>query len=472
MILFTGLRDFTIRNLLESSFAEYATKQNLRLRGLIYEASYEAYAPLLASRLNMPTEPQLLNSYREIEKHGTRLDQLEQRSRFARFGLGKSKAHVTFRRKALERQKASISEKTRFELKLIRGSADHLMGNHKNFNRAFLKSLDSLQQKFAPGYTEHLRQLNPKLVVSCSPDAMYDLVWITAAKKLGIPTAAWLRSWDNVSTKINILPDFDHYILWSDWLKQDLDKYYPEYAHANKVVTGSLQFDNHRKRENLIPREAFFEMMGLDPGKPFILYSVGGIHICPHEIHIIRFIQETLSRMDVAERPQLLVRMHPYIWKTEQDFISKLPSDTATWPRRADLHLFSGSDNDQLMREYKMLVSSLYYQSLQINIASTMTLDSLVFDKPVINIAFDAVPVSYWAKVKHYYQYDHYKVVSESGAVEIIYDQHKLESAIKHALKYPQEKSAFRKKLLNLEAGPMDGLAGERMASFLTAFNS
>jgi hypothetical protein len=471
MILFTGLRDFTIRNLIESSFAEYAVQQKLDLHGFIYQTSYDAYAPLLASSINMKCESQDIHSYAEIEKRATNLAAIEEKSRFARFGTGKSKAHVTYKRKILEKQKSSSFEKLKFEVKLIRGTLEHLTGKHQRYNKKFLDELNKLQQQLAPQYAEKLKQLNPALVVSCSPESTFDLVWIMAAKSLGIPTAAWLRSWDNVSTKINILPDFDHYILWSEWLKQDLDKYYPEYKTRNKVITGSLQFDNHLKKENIIPKDEFYNLMGLDINKPFILYAVGGAHICPHEIHIIKFIYQTLQQIEESERPQLLVRMHPYIWKTEPDFVNQLPTEVATWPSRKDAQLFAGSSNDQLLKEYKILISSLFYQAVQINIASTMTLDSAIFDKPVINVGFDATSVGYWAQVKHYYRYDHYIPVTDSGAVDVVYNENELKKSILEALHHPEKKQINRKQLVELESGPMDGAAGKRMVDFLTQFN-
>jgi hypothetical protein len=45
---------------------------------------------------------------------------------------------------------------------------------------------------------------------------------VLAAKSLGIPTATFIFSWDNLTSKGRISAPFDHYLVWSDLMKREL----------------------------------------------------------------------------------------------------------------------------------------------------------------------------------------------------------------------------------------------------------
>lgn len=78
-------------------------------------------------------------------------------------------------------------------------------------------------------FEEMFRELRPDLVFNCShihgPQA--DLP-MRAAHHLKIPTAAFIFSWDNLTTRSRIFIPYDFYLMWNEGMKTQLLEQYPE----------------------------------------------------------------------------------------------------------------------------------------------------------------------------------------------------------------------------------------------------
>ena len=51
---------------------------------------------------------------------------------------------------------------------------------------------------------------------------------VLAARDLGIPTATLIFSWDNLTSKGRIVAPFDHYLVWSELMRSELLRFYPD----------------------------------------------------------------------------------------------------------------------------------------------------------------------------------------------------------------------------------------------------
>ena len=108
--------------------------------------------------------------------------------------------------------------------------------------------------------------------------------------------------------------------------------------------------------------------------------------------------------------------------------------------------------------------------SFGINAASTISLELLMNDKPVINLGFDP-PGS---KLPHHFRYlrhiefDHYRPVAESGAVRVAHSAQEMEEMIREAFKNQGKGSEIRKEFLkNMFDGFLDGASSRRIADKL-----
>ena len=63
-----------------------------------------------------------------------------------------------------------------------------------------------------------------------------------SAQDLGIPTAAFIFSWDNLP-KATMVVETDYYFVWSEHMKKELFFYYPDIKNEQVFVTGTPQFE-------------------------------------------------------------------------------------------------------------------------------------------------------------------------------------------------------------------------------------
>lgn len=95
-----------------------------------------------------------------------------------------------------------------------------------------------------------------------------------AARNLGIEVVTVIYSWDNLpKARLNVLAD--KYLVWSDYMKDEMATYYSEIPQQKIIVTGTPQFEFYNKREFIVERETFAKQYQLEPNKKWLLYSGG-----------------------------------------------------------------------------------------------------------------------------------------------------------------------------------------------------
>ena len=74
---------------------------------------------------------------------------------------------------------------------------------------------------------EMLRNNKPDIIFSTHQRSLDGSVIIEAAKSLGIKTVGAVYSWDNLP-KARLLVRTENYVVWSEYMKQEMADYYPE----------------------------------------------------------------------------------------------------------------------------------------------------------------------------------------------------------------------------------------------------
>jgi hypothetical protein len=314
-------------------------------------------------------------------------------------------------------------------------------------------------------YVDLLRRLRPSLVFNGSHvHSHLAHPVVEAARWLGIPTAAFIFSWDNLTSQGRILPPYDHYLVWNESLRDQLLALYDGVDPSHVYVTGTPQFDFYGRPEFQDDRETFCSAVGADPARPIVLYSTGMANHMPGEEIIVERIADMLGRM--ADRPQLLVRVYA------KDRTGRFD---ALKDRRRDV-LFPSipwepAHLTPLPEDSRLLTNMLRHAALGINVASTVSLELCMFDKPVINVGYNppgmdaaSLPVDYI----RYYDYDHYRPVVESGAVELARSESQLEDMLRAALAAPGRLGTERRALVKSFFGEtLDGRSATRVARTL-----
>ncbi len=295
---------------------------------------------------------------------------------------------------------------------------------------------------------------------------------VLAARSLGIPTATLIFSWDNLTSKGRIVAPFDHYLVWSDLMREELLRFYPEIPGDRVHVVGTPQFDPYAQPERVLPREDFFASVGADPGRPLICYSGGDVLTCPEDPEHARIVLELAAggELDTARgRPQVLVRPAPVDTSGRYDHLRGTFGDLLFRPPRwtdagEDWSVKLPTDED-----VDELTNLVRHADVGINLASTMTLDFALHDRPVVNVAFDvASPPPFGRPLwEHYYRYDHYRPVVELGAARFARSREELAGHLRAVLEEPTLDRDARRALVDLQVGVPPGASSPRILEAL-----
>lgn len=92
-----------------------------------------------------------------------------------------------------------------------------------------------------------------------------------------------------------------------------------------------------------------------------------------------------------------------------------------------------------------------------------------MFDKPVINVAYNPTSVSEREiSYRSYYEFDHYKPIVASGAVRVARSEREMLEFLRSSLEHPATESAERKNLISEMFGnTLDGKSSVRVADTL-----
>jgi len=336
-------------------------------------------------------------------------------------------------------------------------------------NRAGLRVLSSMERaasrllRTTDRYLEQLAATRPTLVFNASHvHSAVATPAVEAAQWLGIPTATFLFSWDNLTSQGRVLLPYDYFLVWNAAMRDQLLAIYPEIEPARVFVTGTPQFDAHFDPTNAWTREAYARRIGADPDRPIVLYTTGMPNHMPFEPEIVERIADQFA--DVARAPQLVVRVYPKDRTDRFDELRRRRPDILFPPIPWERNWLTPMPEDAALWS-----NMLRHAELGINVASTVSLELAMFDKPVLNVAYnppslDPVEIDY----ARYYGFDHYRKVVESGAVEVLAHEDALLPAVRRALAHPHERAPQRRALLRTMFGDtLDGRSGRRVAEVL-----
>ncbi len=338
-------------------------------------------------------------------------------------------------------------------------------------NRIGLNSLARVERfssrrfRSANEYTKLLKEIRPDLVFNGSHVHSANAHQaVQAAQWLGIPTATFIFSWDNLTSQGRILLPYDHYLVWNEGLRDQLIGMYPDITPDAVHVTGTPQFDFHFREEFHQTREEFCHSIGADPKRPIVLYSTGMANHMPGEPEIVEEIADMLGTIDTPAQPQLVVRVYPKDRTGRFDRLMTVRRDIL-FPKIE----WEDSWHTPRYEDSYALVNALRHAAVGINVASTISLELCMFDKPVINVGYnppsiDPKELQYAA----YYDFDHYRPIVESGAVHVAYSPREMAEMLRAALSNPSAHSRERKHLIDrMFANTLDGRSADRTADVL-----
>ncbi len=314
-------------------------------------------------------------------------------------------------------------------------------------------------------YHDLYRTLRPTLVFNGSHVHSSNAIHaVQAARWLGVPTAAFVFSWDNLTSQGRCIPEYDHYLVWNAEIRRQLLAIYPGAEPDRVHVTGTPQFDLHFRPGAHWTREDYCARVGADPARPIVLYSTGMPEHMPGEPRVVEQIADLLGAMPELGPPQLLVRVYPKDRTGRFDELLGRRRDILSPPARWVDAFLTPTEADT-----RLLTNTLLHTAVGINVASTVSLELGMFDKPVINVAYD--PPGYGpvrVPYARYYEYDHYAPLVAEGAVQLARTRDEMRTLLAAALHHPDAGAERRRAFVHRMFGDtLDGQSGRRVADTL-----
>lgn len=335
----------------------------------------------------------------------------------------------------------------------------------------------SIRKRFAAKENKYLvskdiaaliEKINPKLVVSTYPVSLLEAKVLYAAQQKNIATTIHLLSWDNISCKGKFPILADNYIVWGKVMRDELQEYYG-IADEHIYTCGVPHFDNHIKVKQQPNYEALLLELELDPKQPYIFVAMSSPYFAPKEIDIVEWLAKAVENNRFGENMQLIVRPHPQNvsgFMADKSWLGRLKNLKSERVAVDFPRLIKNSKLRWSMQQKDMgrLSNLLLGCSLCLNSGSTVSIDALMVDKPVILTSFDAdAKLSYWKSARRLIDYNHLRKFIDLGGGLPVFSFAELEEKIRAYVDNPQLDMQERKRALEQQCFRNDGQATERV---------
>jgi len=311
----------------------------------------------------------------------------------------------------------------------------------------------------APGFRSLLERLKPDAVVY-STVLPGKIEFLKEARRLGIPVILTILTWDKPNSKgpMSVRPDWA--LVWSEEMKRDMSLYHG-LDPARVLVCGTLYFDGYFNPQELPGRAAFCRDHGIDPGDAILHYAMAPPSIIPCGIEMAKLLQRLAVEGAFGRPCHILARVSPKDDPSLYGELRGLPRLTIQTP--------PGSSDSGINRwlpgpdEARHRAATLFHSDVVLTFQSSMVLDACCFDRPVVNLSFDAgLDLPVWKSVARYLEYTHARPVVETGATWIVRSVEDLRESVSTYLQQPGLHSANRRALVERMIGQPDGQAHRR----------
>jgi hypothetical protein len=314
-----------------------------------------------------------------------------------------------------------------------------------------------------------LRTLRPAVVVTTSPFRTNEPGIVASARRLRIPVLAFITSWDNLSTKGRLGLKYDGYLVWSEQMKKELYKFYPQATKVPVITVGAPQFDVFFQDRFNQSRADFCGENNLKPTRPIIVYGLGSPNLLREHFGAVQFAKRVVAGElgDV----QLLVRPHPLFHAApELNELATLGTQVVVQAcDRTVQNSVGGMQDEYQIRQW---VNTFRHANVVINLSSTITIDAALCDTPVVNLDYDPEPGQPNRQLVHdiNHVWDHFRPIAESSGVCLARNPDEVIAATREYLARPALHREGRRAIAAYVCGFLDGQCGARFGNAILSF--
>lgn len=286
-----------------------------------------------------------------------------------------------------------------------------------------------------------LEKERPSMVFCTNQRPVLAIAPLLAAQDLGIPTATFIFSWDNLP-KATMVVETDYYFVWSEYMKKELMYYYPYIKENQIVITGSPQFEPHYDSKRIISKELFFETFSLDPNKKYICYSGDDVTTCPDDPQYLNDVASAVLKLNkkgynfgvVFRRcPVDFSGRFDEVLEKNKDIIKSIEPKWEAMGEGWNTILPTQADLD-------LQINTICHTEMVINLGSSMVFDYVTHQKPCAYINYDVKQkvLKDWS-VSKIYNFVHFRSMPNKDTVLWINNPKDIEAIIEKGLANPKD---------------------------------
>lgn len=298
---------------------------------------------------------------------------------------------------------------------------------------------------------ETLLAEKPAMVFCTNQRHVSSIAPLLAAQDLGIATATFIFSWDNLP-KATMVVETDYYFVWSDHMKSELLHYYPYIKEEQVFITGTPQFESHFEPNRLVSRETFFKQFGLDDNKKYICYSGDDVTTSPDDATYLEDVALAVKNLnDKGNAIGILFRRCPVDFSERYDAVIEKYKDIIVpvnpqWKKIGEGWSTILPTNEDV----NLQMNTIHHTEMVVNLGSSMVFDYVAHKKPCAYINYDVAERKdkNWS-VKKIYKFVHFRSMPDKNAVIWLNSKEeiaaKLEQVLTNASTVPLAQNWFEK---------------------------
>jgi len=285
-----------------------------------------------------------------------------------------------------------------------------------------------------------IKEQNIQTILCTHQRSMESMPVMLAATDAGIKAVVAIFSWDNLP-KATLFCRGNQYFVWSEYMKGEVLKYYPDIKEDAVEITGTPQFDFYRKEDWIETKETFYQRFNIPLDKKIICFSGDDTITSPFDDLFLQDTCKAALQIEEAERPVILFRGVPTESSARyQHVFDQYPGIVIEakplWKQAegSGWHLFYPTIED-----LKLLVNICYHSCGVINLGSTMGLDFAMFNRPTLYVKYNHDRKYPRWNMIDVYDLQHFKTLEGLDAVGWVNSEAELLPMMQKLLKNPEQ---------------------------------
>lgn len=336
------------------------------------------------------------------------------------------------------------------------------------FVRNRIKKLERKTPKY--NYCKaQLQQHQPDYIFCTNQRPSQAIAPILAAQDLGIPTATFVFSWDNLP-KATTLVETDYYFVWSEHMKKEVLMYCPYVKPDNVFVTGTPQFESHFDKSLLQSREEFFKTHHLDVAKKYICFSGDDIVTSPLDQYYLEDLALSVRELNAqGERLGIIYRKCPVDFTDRYDAILEKYKDVIV--SIDPLWRPVGTSWNEIMptkEDFALQANICEHTEFVGNIASSMVFDFVAHHKSCLFFDYEQPQLRKGIRdIGQNYHYIHFRSMPSKDAALFVRNKKDLTAIVKDILDGKKSNVVEGKKWFEIIVGPKPTEASTKIWEYI-----